>query len=133
MSSWKLFVDEVGTPVPYPGRSILGKAPVLLASVDSGGNLRYISISWKAILGFAPEWETSRPLHELIEGERTVADAVIAALLDRGTTKPVEFDLRCSDGAIRRYVWHRRYDAEEELMYIAGEEVAAGGPAAPAR
>ena len=46
---------------------------------------------------------------------------------------PVEFDLRCSDGEMRRYLWHRRYDAEEKLMYIAGEEAGAGVPPAPAK
>jgi hypothetical protein len=122
MSSWKLFADEVGSPPPYPGRAILGKAPVLLASVDLAGNLRYISTSWKAILGFLPEWETTRPLHELVDAERSAADAVTEALLDRRTTGPVEFSLCCADGVVRRYVWHRRFDPDEELMYIAGEE-----------
>ena len=133
MSSWKLFVDEVGTPVPYPGRSILGKAPVLLASVDLAGNLHYISTSWQAILGSVPEWKTARPLQELIASERVAANAVVASLLDSGNAHSVEFDLRFPDGAVRRYIWHRRYDAEEKLMYIAGEEAGARGPAAPAR
>jgi PAS domain-containing protein len=130
MSSWKLFVDEIGLPAAYPGRSVLGKAPVLLASVDLSGNLRYISTSWKAILGFVPEWETIRPLHELIAGEREASDSLVAALLDRSNNTPVEFDLRCSGGQVRRYVWHRRYDPDENLMYVAGEEVAPRGPAA---
>ena len=126
MSSWKLFADEIGSPSPYPGRAILGKAPVLLASIDLSGHVRYISTSWKAILGFVPEWEITRPLHELIAGGRDAADAVMTALLDRGSTRPVEFNLKCSDGAVRRYVWHRRFDPEEQLMYMAGEEANPG-------
>jgi PAS domain-containing protein len=127
MSSWKLFVDEIGSPSPYPGRAILGKAPVLLASVDLTGNVHYISTSWQAILGSVPEWKTTRPLHELIAGEREVADTAVAALLDSGSTEPVEFNLRFPDGAVRRYIWHRRYDPEEQLMYIAGEEAHPAG------
>lgn len=122
MSSWKLFVDEIGSPPPYPGRAILGKAPVLLASVDLSGNLRYISTSWKAILGFVPEWETTRPLHELVAGDGEIASQVVAALLDRGNTQPVAFGLRGPNGEILHYVWHRRFDPDEQLMYIAGEE-----------
>ena len=137
MSSWKLFVDEVGSPSLYPGRAILGKTPVLLASVDLAGNVHYISTSWKAILGSIPEWKTTRPLRELISGERAAADAVVAALLDRGSTEPVEFNLRFPDGVLRPYIWHRRYDPDERLMYIAGEEAHPKGgeadrrPAAP--
>lgn len=123
MSSWKLFVDGAGAPAPYPGRAVLGKGPTLLASVDADGNLHYISTSWKAILGFVPEWNTARPLHELIAGEREAADKTVAALLDRGSVTPVEFSLRCSSGEVLRYLWHRRYDAEAQLMYVAGEEV----------
>lgn len=127
MSSWKLFVDEVGSPSPYPGRTILGKAPVLLASVDLAGNVRYISTSWKALLGSVPEWKSTRPLHELIAGERDAANAVVAALLDTRSSEAVEFNLRFPDGAIRRYLWHRRYDPDEKLMYIAGEEAHPSG------
>ncbi|HKU71531.1 MAG TPA: hypothetical protein VJQ51_11890, partial [Burkholderiales bacterium] len=100
----------------------LGKTPVLLASVDLAGNVHYISASWKAILGSVPEWKTTRPMHELIAAGREAADAVVAALLDSGSTAPVEFNLRFPDGALRRYIWHRRYDPDERLMYIAGEE-----------
>ena len=122
MSSWKLFVDEIGSPSLYPGRAILGKAPVLLASVDLAGNVHYISTSWQVILGSVPDWKTTRPLHELIAGEREAADAVVAALLDRGSTEPVAFNLRFPDGVVRRYIWHRRYDPDERLMFIAGED-----------
>ena len=53
--------------------------------------------------------------------QRRLHDASLP-VTSRWSIKPDEFNLQCSDGTVRRYVWYQRYDPEEQLMYMAGEE-----------
>jgi hypothetical protein len=53
------------------------------------------------------------------------AAAAVAAVLDRGSTRPVELRVRCRNGLGKCFRLHRRYDQHEQMMYIVAEETPA--------
>jgi hypothetical protein len=35
----------------------------------------------------------------------------------------MEFGLRCQDGTIKWFLWHRRFDSEHQAIFIAGYDI----------
>lgn len=115
------------TTAPRPkrgtGRFARGYSRLLMASLDLHGNVRFLYGAWEQVLGRALEARISRPFHELVSFDRVAAESIVGMLLDRTSPVPVEFSIRSDSGKVRRFLWHRRFAAAEQLMYIAGEEI----------
>jgi len=75
------------------------------------------------VLGYHPAELRNRPLHELLPLRVHAAVSLVKRLMDTTTLGPMGFQLRCKDGGEKRFVLHRRYDAETRQMYFAGEEI----------
>jgi PAS domain S-box-containing protein len=103
--------------------SFVGEVSFLLGSVDPDGRMRFLSPGWERALGYDAEETRDRLLAELIPLERTAADQLVQRLVDPNSRDPVELCLRAKDGTRRRYLWHRRFDPQENRTYIAGEEI----------
>lgn len=104
-----------------------------MASLDLHGNVRFLYGAWEQVLGRALRAKISLPFHELVSLDRGAAESIVGMLLDQASPVPVEFSIRSESGKARRFLWHRRFAAAEQLMYIAGEEIespqATGGDA----
>ncbi|HKA39746.1 MAG TPA: hypothetical protein VKD25_08255, partial [Burkholderiales bacterium] len=96
---------------------------LLMASLDLHGNVRFLYGAWEQVLGRELRTKLSRPFHELVSLDRGAAETLVGMLLDQASPVPVEFSLRAENGKVRRFLWHRRFAAAEQLMYIAGEEI----------
>jgi PAS domain-containing protein len=94
-----------------------------MANLDLHGNVRFLYGAWEQVLGRALETKISRPFHELVPLDRVAAESIVSMLLDQTSPVPVEFSIRSQSGTVRRFLWHRRFAAAEQLMYIAGEEI----------
>lgn len=118
--------DAAGPPYPRHGAcdSIRG-SPVMLATIRLDGKVRLLNGAWEALLGRDLKEAPVKSFHELIPFERAGAEALLGTLLDPNYLGPVEFSIRCASGTERRFLWHRRFDPQEERMYIAGEEIGA--------
>jgi hypothetical protein len=114
----------------------LFRGPVMLASIGRDGKVRLLSGNWEALLGHDLKGIAARSFCEIIPLERGSAQALLDLLLDPEDQRPVEFGIR-ANGTVRRVLWHRRFDAENQRMYIAAEEIGGGAeeradhPAAP--
>jgi PAS domain-containing protein len=95
----------------------------LLACVGLDGSISFLNDGWERVLGQSLEGKGARPFHELIPFEREGAELIISMLLDQSCMAPVECCIRGKSGKVRRFLWHRRYEPAEQLMYIAGEEI----------
>jgi hypothetical protein len=116
--------------LPFPNSSdasskdpVIG--PVMLASIGRDGKVRLLSGNWETLLGHDLKGISSRSFCEIIPLERDSAQALLNMLLDPEDLRPVEFGIR-ANGEVRRFLWHRRFDAEDQRMYIAAEEVGNG-------
>jgi len=96
---------------------------VLLGSVDTEGKFRFLNSAWEKSLGYRGEELRSLPLRDLVPHEVLDAVAVVKQFLDAVNLGPMEFGLKCKDGTQKRFVWHRRFDAQLQRMFIAGEEI----------
>ena len=106
------------------GERLRGHSRFLMASLDLHGNARFLYGAWEQVLGPALKAKISRPFHELVSLDRVAAESIVGMLLDQTSPVPVEFNIRTASGKVRRYLWHRRFRADEQLMYITGEEIA---------
>jgi hypothetical protein len=102
------------------------RGPVMLASIGRDGKVRLLRGDWEAVLGHDLKGISARSFCEIIPLERNSAQALLVMLLDPADLRPVEFGIH-ANGAVRRFLWHRRFDPDEQRMYIAAEEV--GGAA----
>lgn len=106
---------------------------MLLANVGLDGTVRFLSSSWERVLGHSLKAKETRPFHELIPCEREAAELIVSMLLDQSNIVPVECNVRSRTGKVRRFLWHRRYEPAEQLMYLAGEEIEVSPPLAGRR
>ncbi len=102
----------------------------MLASIGLDGQVRLLSGDWEALLGHDLKGISPRSFCENIPHERSSAQVLLDMLLDPEDLRPVEFAIRVN-GKLRRFMWNRRFDAEEQRMYVAAEEVV-GGDGRPA-
>jgi PAS domain-containing protein len=105
------------------GEFARGNTRLLMASLDLRGNVRFLYGAWEQVLGRSLRAKISQPFHELVPLDRGAAESIVDMLLDRTSPVPVEFNIRSESGKVRRFLWHRRFAATEQLMYIAGEEI----------
>jgi len=96
---------------------------VLLGSVGTDGKFKFLNPAWEKALGYGSDELRTLPLSELVPTEVLDAVAVVKRFLDAVNLGPMEFGLRCKDGTSKRFLWHRRFDAELQRMFIAGEEI----------
>ena len=95
---------------------------VLLAVAAFDGTLQLLTSGWERMLGYGREELRSKTFQQLLEcGECDVA-AAVAAILDRGDARPVQLRMRHRNGLTKAFRLHRRYDADEQLMYLVAEE-----------
>jgi PAS domain-containing protein len=99
---------------------------VLLARAGFDGTLQLLTSGWERSLGYQRGEFEGRTLGQLMGSSRRSTAAAVAAILDEHNTAPVELRMRCRDGLAKGLRLHRHYDAQERLMYIVAEEVAAG-------
>ena len=98
---------------------------VLLASADFDGTLQLLTSGWERALGYGRKELESMTLSALMWSDGRRAAAAVAAVLDRGSTRPVELRVRCRNGLGKCFRLHRRYDQHEQMMYIVAEETPA--------
>jgi PAS domain-containing protein len=99
---------------------------VLLARAGFDGTLQLLTSGWERALGYQRGEFEGRTLRQLMGSDRRSTAAAVAAILDERNMAPVELRMRCRDGLAKALRLHRHYDAQERLMYIVAEEVAAG-------
>jgi PAS domain-containing protein len=98
---------------------------VLLARAGFDGTLQLLTSGWEQALGYRRGEFEGRTLQQLMWSNRRSTAAAVAAILDERDTAPVELRMRCRDGKAKAFRLHRHYDAQERLMYMVAEEIAA--------
>lgn len=119
-----LWLPDLSGPPGYgKADSFRGETSFLLGSVGADGKVRFLNVAWEQVLGYDPKETPSWPFRELIPLERAAADRLVIRILDPANSDPMEIILRSKDGTRKRFLLHRRFDPQEEEMYIAGEEI----------
>ena len=98
-------------------------APVLLGLAGFDGKLKFLNPAWEKILGYPAKELLDRPLRELMQQRGQAAVALLDRLLTEDSFDPMEFGLRCQDGTIKWFLWHRRFDSEHQAIFIAGYDI----------
>jgi PAS domain-containing protein len=99
---------------------------VLLAKAGFDGKLQLLTSGWERVLGYGRAEFNRKTLLDLLWSDRRRAAAAVAAILDQVSMAPVDLRVRCRDGLAKCFRLHRRYDQDEQVMYIVAEETAAG-------
>jgi PAS domain S-box-containing protein len=104
-----------------------------LASDDSGLLLGLIGLNlrmkalnpaWERLLGYPREQLLEKPLLKLVDrNEYAAVFKLVAQPLSNFSDKPVEFSVRCKDGAYRCFEWVRRPARTEQAIFISGRDV----------
>lgn len=95
---------------------------VLLATADFDGRLQLLTSGWERVLGYARQELEEKTLVDLLWSDRRNAATTVAAILDQRDMSPVDLRVRCRNGAEKCLRLHRRYDKQEQMMYIVAEE-----------
>ena len=98
---------------------------VLLATADFDGTLQLLTSGWERLLGYGREELKGKTLAYLLWSNRPTAAAAVAAILGRLDMGPVDLRVRCRNGLGKCLRLHRRYDQQEQMMYIVAEEMPA--------
>ena len=96
---------------------------VLLATADFNGTLQLLTSGWERLLGYGREELEGKTLADLLWCDRCRAAAGVTAILGRLDMAPVDLQVRCRDGAGKCLRLHRRYDQQEQMMYLVAEEM----------
>ena len=104
-------------------RLLSDPAPVLLGLASFDGKLKFLNPAWEKILGYPAKELLERPLRELMQQHGQAAVALVDRLLAEDSFDPMEFGLRCQDGTIKWFLWHRRFDSEHQAIFIAGYDI----------
>jgi PAS domain S-box-containing protein len=95
---------------------------VLLASADFDGRLQLLTSGWERLLGYQRQELEEQTLADLLWSDRARAATAVAAILGQLDMSPVDLRVRCRNGAGKCLRLHRRYDKQEQMMYIVAEE-----------
>ena len=95
---------------------------VLLATADFDGTLQLLTSGWERVLGYGREELKGKTLADLLWSDRRGATRTVAAILDPLSAHPVELRVRCRSGLGKCLTLHRRYDRQEQMVYIVAEE-----------
>ena len=99
------------------------RSPALLGLAGFDGKLKFLNPAWGKILGYPAQELLDRPLRELMQQHGQAAVALVDRLLAEDSFDPMEFGLRCQDGTIKWFLWHRRFDSEHQAIFIAGYDI----------
>ena len=99
------------------------RSPVLLGLAGFDGKLKFLNPAWERILGYPAKDLLDRPLCALTQQRGQAAVALVERLLADDSFDPMEFGLRCQDGTIKRFLWHRGFDSEHQAIFIAGYDI----------
>jgi len=109
---------------PNPGRAS-AQSEVMLAWLRPGGILELLSVrAWARALGYVPQELSGKSLGELLPLEQPAGE-IVAELLDANVAAPVDVTLCCKDERHKRLRFHRRFDANEEAIFVVADEVSA--------
>jgi hypothetical protein len=99
----------------------------MLARVSQGGIFELLSAAaWVRTLGYAPDELSGKSLRDLMQLEKSKADQVVAALLDKEDAQPLDITLRCKNKRHKSFRFHRRFDAYQDAMYVVADELPEG-------
>ena len=98
-------------------------APVLLGLAGFDGKLKFLNPAWEKILGYPAQELLDRPLRELMQQHGQAAATLVDRLLTEDSFDPMEFGLRCQGGTFKWFLWHRRFDSEHQVIFIAGYDI----------
>ena len=119
----RLFRDLVLVLCSSPGRTC-EQSGLMLARVRPSGLFELLSAAaWARTLGYAPDELVGKALSELMPLEKPAGE-VVAALLDRKDSRPLEVTLRCKDEQRKSFKLHRRFDPYQDTMYVVADEIA---------
>ena len=94
---------------------------VLLAKANFRGTLELLTAAWEKALGYGRQEITGKTLGKLMRSRRPAA--VVAAILDEGSSDPVDLTLRCKGGEAKRFRLHRRFDGYLREVFIVAEHL----------
>jgi PAS domain S-box-containing protein len=98
-------------------------APALLGLAGFDGKLKFLNPAWEKILGYPAQELLNRPLRELMQQHGEATATLVDRLLAEDSFDPTEFGLRCRDGTLKWFLWHRRFDSEHQAIFIAGYDI----------
>jgi len=99
------------------------RSPMLLGVAGLDGKLKFLSPAWEKLLGYHRDELQDRPLCDLMQHERPVAVALVDRLLGEDSFERMEFGLRCKDGTCKWFLWNRRFDPQNDAMFIAAYDI----------
>lgn len=95
---------------------------VPLAKAGFDGKLQLLTSAWERLLGYGREEFNGKTLFHLMWSNSRRAAGAVAAILDKLDMGPVSLRVRCRNGLGKSLTLHRRYDKDEDMMYIVAEE-----------
>lgn len=98
----------------------------LLCTASFDGRLLHLNGSWQALLGWSAEELTSRPFIEFVhpdDRERTLREAQLAAQVGRAARFTNRYSAK--DGTWRWIEWSSEADPAEQVIYAAARDVTA--------
>ena len=98
---------------------------VLLARARFDGSFELLTSAWEQLLGYGRRELGGKTFAELL-GSRRAAAAAVGAILHKTSRAAVDLSMRGRDGATRSLRLHRRFDADDCIMFIVAEENPAG-------
>ena len=98
---------------------------VLLARARFDGRFELLTSAWERLLGYGRRELTGKSFAQLL-GSRRAAQAAVDAILDRTNRVAVDVSMRGRDEAESSLRLHRRFDADDRMMFIVAEENPSG-------
>jgi len=118
------FLSRLAGLVRDKRRVASDRSPVLLGLAGFDGKLKFLNLAWEKVLGYPAQELLERPLCAVMQQHGGAAVALVQRLLAEDSfEQPLEFGLRCQDGTIKRFLWHRRFDSEHQAIFIAGYDI----------
>jgi hypothetical protein len=96
----------------------------MLARVGRNGLFEVLTAAaWARALGYRSDELSGKSFSKLLQLGSLAAGAVVAALLDQEDGEPLEVTLRCKDARPKTFRLYRRYDPNEEAMFLFADEL----------
>lgn len=98
---------------------------VLLARARFDGRFELLTSAWEQVLGYGRRELGGKTFAELL-GSRKAAAAAVGAILHKSSRVAVDLSMRGRDQALKSLRLHRRFDADDCMMFIVAEHNPAG-------